>query len=188
VDRVRTLRVTCSLGPTKARAAAAELARLSGLPVEVDVPAGFDPSVSELVGTDTPLEGLLDSLARQAGGMWLIDGRRILVFVSGKVPMRLFDVRDLTNGIEDERWIHLEPDESDTTTDAPGGTSIVYTGEDLANVVRNEVSPKSWEEADGKSIQFQNGLLIVRNDAEVLRGVEAQLESCRRKGLLELRV
>jgi hypothetical protein len=188
VNRVRALRITCSLGPTKVRAAAAELARLSGLPVEVDAPAGFDPAVSELAGNDAPLEGLLDSLARQAGGMWLVDGRRILVFVSGKVPLRLFDVRDLTNGIEDERWIHLEPDESDTATETPGGTSYVYTGEDLANLVKNEVSPKSWEEADGKSIQFQNGLLIVRNDAEVLRGVEAQLEACRRTGLLELKV
>jgi hypothetical protein len=188
LERIRALRLSCSLGRTKTRAAAAELARLSGLPVDVDAPAGFDPEVSDLSGNDAPLELLLDALARQAGGIWIVDGRRILVFISGKVPLRLFDVRDLTNAAEDDRWIHLEPDESDAAPEAVPGTCSAYTGEDLVALVKSEVSPKSWEEADGKSIQFLNGLLVVRNDAEVLRGVEAHLEGCRRKAPCELKI
>ena len=187
IDKVRGLRLNCSLGPTKVRAAAAELARLAGLPIEVDGPAGLDPAVPELLGTDAPLEGLLDSLARQAGGLWLLDGRRILVFMAGKVPLRLFDVRDLTLSVEDEPRVHLEPDESDNPQD-PGDLLQPFTGEDLASLMKIEVSPRSWEEADGKSIQYQNGLLVVRNDAEVLRGVEAQLDKHRRKGLGEVKI
>ncbi len=187
IDRVRGVRLNCSLGPTKVRAAAAELGRLSGLPVEVDGPAGIDPAVPELMGTDAPLEGLLDSLAKDAGGLWLVDGRRVLVFIAGKVPLRLFDVRDLTLQVEDEPRVHLEPDESDTTAIAEDALQP-FTGEDLANLMKIEVNPRSWEEADGKSIQYQNGLLIVRNDAEVLRAVEVQLDKHRRKGLAEVKV
>lgn len=190
IDRVREAKVTCALGPLKARAAASELGRLAGLPVEVEGPADVDPAVSGLAGKELSLETLLDSLARQAGGVWLVDSRRILLFLPGKVPIRLYDVRDLTSGVEDEPMIALEPDGSDRPEGERGGleSSRTFTGEDLANLIRFDLSPKSWEEADGKSLQFQNGVIIARNDAEILESVEGWLQRLRRQSLTEVRI
>jgi tetratricopeptide (TPR) repeat protein len=53
-------------------------------------------------------------------------------------------------------------------------------GEELAAQVKAAVFPGSWVEADGKSIQFQNGLLVVRNTAEVHAAVRKYLAELRR--------
>lgn len=190
MERIRAARVTCALTQTKVRAAAAELARLSGIPVEVDAPAEADPVIPELKGKDASLESLLDSLARQALGIWVVDGKRALLVLQGKVALRLFDVRDLTMEIGDEPRIPLEPDDSDVAIAVEAGTEAfpILTGEDLANLIKADLSPKNWEEADGKSIQYMNGLLIVRNDQDILRRVEPQLERYRRKVLTEVKI
>jgi hypothetical protein len=112
-ERIKAARVTCKLGPMKVRAIAAELSKLSGLPVEVDGPADADPVVPELAGTDASLESLLDVLARDVLGIWVVDGKRALLVLQGKVPLRLFDVRDLTSSVEDDPRIPMEPDDSD---------------------------------------------------------------------------
>lgn len=187
LDRVRAVRLTCALPAMKARAAVAELARLSGLPIEVEGPADVDPPLAELDGRDATLESLLDSLAQDAGGFWIVDGRRLLVVLAGKVPIRLFDVRDMVEAITDDELAPLESDESDAlgqSTDAR--YPINY--EDLANLIKNEVSPKSWDEAEGRSLQFYSGWLVLRNTPDVLRAAESTLQKYRSRFLSEVRV
>ena len=58
-----------------------------------------------------------------------------------------------------------------TTVSAGEEESKNFTGEDLANLIKNSVQKGQWEEADGKTIQFQNGLLIIRNSID--HGVES---------------
>src|SRR6185436_17664779 len=54
-----------------------------------------------------------------------------------------------------------------------------FTGEDLANLIKNTIHKDQWEEADGKSIQFQNGLLIVRNSIEMHKSIRKFLSDLR---------
>src|SRR5204862_477468 len=54
-----------------------------------------------------------------------------------------------------------------------------FTGEDLANLIKNTIHKDQWEEADGKSVQFQNGLLIVRNSIEMHKSIRKFLSDLR---------
>lgn len=186
-ERVRAVRLSCSLAAPKVRVATAELARLSGIPIEVDAPADVDPTLADLEAKDATLESLLDALARDAGGLWVVDGRRLLVVLAGKLAVRLFDVRDLTESVGDDDPVPLEPNESDAAG-ANSETRPALTGDDLAGLLKNNVSPKSWEEAEGRSIQCYAGWLILRNSPDVLRAVESGLEKIRRKALAEVRI
>lgn len=186
-DRVRAVRLTCSLPVMKTRAAVAELARLSGLTIDVDAPADVDPPLAELEAKDAPLDRLLDSLAREAGGLWIVDGRRLLVFLPGPLPLRLFDVRDLLQQPGDDDPVFIEPDESDTLA-ASFQDHILLTSEDLATLLKNDVAPKSWDEAQGRSLQCYAGWLLLRNSPDVLRAVDSTLEKYRRKFLTEVRI
>jgi len=57
----------------------------------------------------------------------------------------------------------------------------LWTGEDLAARVKAAVFPDSWVEADGRTIQFQNGLLIVRHTAEAHAAVRRFLAALRQR-------
>lgn len=52
-----------------------------------------------------------------------------------------------------------------------------FTGEDIANLLKNTVHREHWEEADGKSIQFVDGLVLARNTDDVLRDCVAFLDA-----------
>jgi hypothetical protein len=77
---------------------------------------------------------------------------------------RFFDVRDLICAIPD-------------FPRKPGPVGLDWsrqkvTGEDLANLIKFCVDRDKWEETDGKSISFQNGLLLIRNDPTTLESVD----------------
>jgi hypothetical protein len=56
------------------------------------------------------------------------------------------------------------------------------TGEDWGYLVKNQVRHEEWEEADGKTLQVFDGLLIARNSEPILREVEAFLDARRAAG------
>jgi Ca-activated chloride channel family protein len=58
-------------------------------------------------------------------------------------------------------------------------TPAVRTGEDLAALIRRRTGADEWDEAKGTSIQFQNGLLIVRARPELQRQVRRFLGTLR---------
>ena len=74
-----------------------------------------------------------------------------------RVKLELYDVQDLTYAMSDfsSTAISLSPAIEDRD---------LMTGEDLANDLQ-AIVPGSWEESAGRTIQFQNGLLIVRATA-----------------------
>jgi Ca-activated chloride channel family protein len=77
----------------------------------------------------------------------------------------------------------LEPACLDHFLNADGTVSVgprQITGEDLVAKIRAAVLPDSWSEADGRTIQFQNGLLIVRNTAEVHAAIRKFLQEMRK--------
>lgn len=97
------------------------------------------------------------------------------------VKLELYDVQDLTYGMQDFPGvdISLAQDAIGTTIAQGEETRAQFTGEDLATLIKNTIHKNEWEEADGKSIQFSNGLLIVRNSIEVHRAVRKFLSDLR---------
>ncbi|MBI3854879.1 MAG: hypothetical protein HY293_04230 [Planctomycetes bacterium] len=71
-----------------------------------------------------------------------------------RIHLELYDVQDLTYSMADfgSSAISLAKDKEDRE---------LFTGEDLANRIV-ALLPGDWNEARGNSIQFQNGVLIVR--------------------------
>lgn len=180
---VQSARVTLPAGARRLGPTLEELSRQSGLPIARDAgPADDDPVLPEMEFKDAPLDAALDRIARKAGGLWIVEGDRIRVSAGGRVALRLFDVSDLTQFWQDEPWLELEPRAGPARP--PDDARIELTGEDTANLVRHSVEPRKWEEVDGRSIQFQNGILIIRNEPVILDRIERYLEGLRRKFLV----
>jgi type II secretory pathway component GspD/PulD (secretin) len=98
-----------------------------------------------------------------------------------RVKLDLYDVQDLTYGMADFPGvdISLAQDSIGTAVAAGEEAKQQFTGEDLANLIKNTIHKDQWEEADGKSIQFQNGLLIVRNSVEMHKQIRKFLSDLR---------
>src|SRR5205085_1818825 len=63
------------------------------------------------------------------------------------------------------------------SVDRPDGESkVAYTGEDLANLIKNSIHKDRWEEAEGHSIQYLEGVLLIRNAPDVIRDCLAFVE------------
>ncbi len=88
----------------------------------------------------------------------------------------LYDVRDMTYSLDGPGVDIVLAGALDPVVEEPKET---YTGEDLANRVKAATPSEVWEEADGLSIQFQNGLLIVRNTCAVQAQVARFLQRLR---------
>lgn len=71
-----------------------------------------------------------------------------------RVRLELYDVQDLTYSMNDFPGVEI-------SLSPAIGESDLMTGEDLAHQILALV-PGSWHEGAGRSVQFQNGLLIVR--------------------------
>lgn len=79
----------------------------------------------------------------------------------------LADVRDLVFPPED--------------FDRPGieKAVVAFTGEDIASLMMNTVARDSWEEADGNSLAYEDGILFIRNTPKVISECKAFLARCR---------
>ncbi len=84
----------------------------------------------------------------------------------------LIPVRDVSYGLQDF------PAPSPAPSDV--GARQQFTGEDIANLIKNTVHKDAWEEADGKSMQYVDGILIIRNTPEVIRDCATFIEERRR--------
>ena len=76
-----------------------------------------------------------------------------------RIRLELYDVQDITYSMVDMPGLEPSLARSPRSADPE-----LYIGEDLVNRIR-ALTPGVWKERDGRSIQFQNGLLIVRGTA-----------------------
>jgi hypothetical protein len=82
----------------------------------------------------------------------------------------MLDVRDVAYGLQFFPGLEEE---------VPGQ----FTGEDLANLIKNTIRKDQWEEADGKTIVFEQGVLLIRNTPDMLRQCSKFVEDLRRNPL-----
>src|SRR4051812_30871969 len=95
-ELLHSLRVSFRVPRSKASDLVLELRKASGIPVELDAPPNLDPELPALEAKEEPLDSVLDRVSRLGGGHWLLTGQHVLLVIPGAVPVKLFDVRDLT--------------------------------------------------------------------------------------------
>jgi len=183
LERVKSTRVTARFKERSLREALDDVQASAKIPIRLEGTSGPVPNQAF---EGKSLDSALDLLTRQVGAYWLILGESVVVFAAGKVPIRIFDVQGLTMAFRDEPALPLDPSGGPPLPE--GEWRQPLTGEDVANLVKNSVDKDRWEEADGKSIQFMNGYLIVRNEPPTLARVEAFLDTLYRKCELSVRV
>ncbi len=148
---------------------AAWLRRTAGLNVVV-APVPEEPRVSFRGRNVAPARVLPLLLGGLRWDALPSDGALYLCPDAARVRLALIDARDAA----------CAPTEF---TREPDAARASFTGEDIANLVKNLVRRDHWEEADGKSIQIHRGTLFVRNRETVLREVAAFVDE-RRPGIV----
>lgn len=185
--RVASVRVTYETRGLTLSRVAADLESLCRLPLGVFGKPASDPALPALSFKETPLSQVLDALAASVGGLWFVDVDRLLLVPPARLPIRLFDVQDLTLAVEDEPPLSLEP-RGPLYAAHPEEAWQAFTGEDLVGLIKTTVTPDGWLETDGQTIQFNNGLLIVRNGAAVLLEVEKALAALKARTFRPIRI
>ncbi len=185
LDKLRSIRITIDMQNAPLTAIVDYIREISGLNIHI---SGIDNPDQEQISfkvQDIVLDGALKlMLTPKQFGYTVKDGVVIITKadqLKKSVKLELYDVQDLTYGMQDFPGvdISLAQDAIGTTVAQGEETKQQFTGEDLANLIKNTIHKDQWEEADGKSIQFNNGLLILRNSVEIHKAVRKFLSDLR---------
>lgn len=151
------------------------------------LPAGLALRAQETSGED------IDALIRQARQALA----EKLQAVKRKGPIefvgRVHDIRDLTTAFVDRpgHALDLAPSagfgfgffESEEAEALP-----FYEGETILDLVRESVAPGSWDELRSVSIDYRNGMLVVKHTPAVQKEIEAFLEELRARAASQVTV
>jgi Flp pilus assembly secretin CpaC/tetratricopeptide (TPR) repeat protein len=185
VDKLHSIRITIDMQNAPLTAIVDYIREISGLNIHI---SGIDNPDAEMISfkvQDIVLDGALRLMLQPRNKAYMVRDGVVLITTAEalkkRVKLELYDVQDLTYGMADFPGvdISLANDAIGTAVAAGEEAKQQFTGEDLANLIKNTIHKDQWEEADGKSIQFQNGLLIVRNSIEMHRSIRKFLSDLR---------
>lgn len=111
------------------------------------------------------------------GGMVIISSQA--AYEARKVKLEIYDVQDLTYRMPDlpGKEIGLT-EEGVQLVETPAEAQPQFGGEDLVQLIKDTIDKNSWEQ-EGRSISFQNGLLITKTTAETHARVRKFLSELR---------
>ena len=185
VDKLHSIRITIDMQNAPLTAIVDYIREISGLNIHI---SGIDNPDAEMISfkvQDIVLDGALRLMLQPRNKAYMVRDGVVLITTADalkkRVKLDLYDVQDLTYGMADFPGvdISLAQDSIGTAVAAGEEAKQQFTGEDLANLIKNTIHKDQWEEADGKSIQFQNGLLIVRNSVEMHKQIRKFLSDLR---------
>ena len=185
VDTLHSIRITIDMQNAPLTAIVDYIREISGLNIHI---SGIDNPDAEMISfkvQDIVLDGALRLMLQPRNKAYMVRDGVVLITTADalkkRVKLELYDVQDLTYGMADFPGvdISLAQDAIGTAVAAGEEAKQQFTGEDLANLIKNTIHKDQWEEADGKSIQFQNGLLIVRNSIEMHKSIRKFLSDLR---------
>jgi type II secretory pathway component GspD/PulD (secretin) len=187
VEKLKSIRITIDMQNAGLNAVVDYIREISGLNFVIDNKAIENPEqeVISIKVNDIILDGALKLMLNPKNKAHVVEGGVVIVTstdaLKKKVRLELYDVQDLTYGLQDFPGvdISLAQDAIGTTATAEEGAKQQFTGDDLANLIKNTIEKDNWEEADGKSITFNNGLLIVRNTVSVHKSIQKFLSDLR---------
>lgn len=185
VDKLHSIRITIDMQNAPLTAIVDYIREISGLNIHI---SGIDNPDAEMISfkvQDIVLDGALRLMLQPRNKAYMVRDGVVLITTADalkkRVKLELYDVQDLTYGMADFPGvdISLAQDAIGAAVAAGEEAKQQFTGEDLANLIKNTIHKDQWEEADGKSIQFQNGLLIVRNSIEMHKSIRKFLSDLR---------
>ena len=185
IDKLHSIRITIDMQNAPLTAIVDYIREISGLNIHI---SGIDNPDAEMISfkvQDIVLDGALRLMLQPRNKAYMVRDGVVLITTADalkkRVKLDLYDVQDLTYGMADFPGvdISLANDSIGTAVAAGEEAKQQFTGEDLANLIKNTIHKDQWEEADGKSIQFQNGLLIVRNSVEMHKQIRKFLSDLR---------
>ncbi len=185
LDKLNSIRITIDMQNAPLPQVVDYIREISGLNIHI---TGVDAPENEQISfkvQDIVLAGALKlMLGPKSLGFTVRDGVVIITKadqLKKSVKLELYDVQDLTYGMVDFPGVDISLAQDAIGTAVAGGEEAKqqFTGEDLANLIKNTIRKDQWEEADGRSVQFQNGLLIVRNSIEMHRSIRKFLSELR---------
>jgi Flp pilus assembly secretin CpaC/tetratricopeptide (TPR) repeat protein len=185
IDKLHSIRITIDMQNAPLTAIVDYIREISGLNIHI---SGIDNPDQEMISfkvQDIVLDGALRLMLQPRNKAYMVRDGVVLITTADalkkRVKLDLYDVQDLTYGMADFPGvdISLAQDSIGTAVAAGEEAKQQFTGEDLANLIKNTIHKDQWEEADGKSIQFQNGLLIVRNSIEMHKQIRKFLSDLR---------
>ncbi len=180
IDKLKSIKITIDMTDASLAAIIDYIREISGLNIVIDTQAIPDPgqvTIPPFKVSDVVLEGALRLLLQPLDKAHVVTGGVVSITstdaIKSQVKLELYDVQDLTYGIQDFPGVDiaLSQDQIGTTVTAEEGARQQFTGEDLADLIRNTIHKDEWDEVEGKSIIFNNGLLIVRNSIAIHRAI-----------------
>lgn len=187
IDKLKSIKITIDMQNAPLTAIVDYIREISGLNFVIDTKAIEKPEevMISIKVSDIVLDGALRLMLGPQQKAHSVQGGVVSITSTDAlkklVRLELYDVQDLTYGMQDFPGvdISLTVDSIGTATVADEGGRAQFTGDDLANLIKNTIRKDQWEEADGKSIQFQNGLLIIRNSVDIHKSVRKFLSDLR---------
>lgn len=197
-NRLKNTKVTLDFSDTPLAQVVNFLQDVSGINMIVDpsvYEAGEEELNIDLQVQDLQLENALNLiLTLKKLAMNIENG--VLVIAStekarGKKKLQLFDVRDLTGGINDfpGQTLSLQAGDEESgnigaTATEEEGTQPTITAEDLENLIKGNIAAASWDE-EGSYMTIRNGTMIVKQRDDVLSQIDGLLKDLRKStGLL----
>jgi hypothetical protein len=160
--RLRSIRISVDLQNAPLTSVIEYVRELSGLNFLIDSQAAADDAVLSVRAMDVPVEGFLQTALRPLSCVHAVSGGVVTVTSASslerRVKLELYDIQDLVRSEE---------------------------GEGFARHIRESVLEAEWSAAEDRAIEFNTGLLIVRNTPRVHAALRRYLAGLRGAAAIE---
>src|SRR5258706_9018005 len=155
VDKLHSIRITIDMQNAPLTAIVDYIREISGLNIHI---SGIDNPDAEMISfkvQDIVLDGALRLMLQPRNKAYMVRDGVVLITTADalkkRVKLELYDVQDLTYGMADFPGvdISLAQDAIGTAVAAGEEAKQQFTGEDLANLIKNTIHKDQREEADG---------------------------------------
>ena len=187
LNKIKTIQINLDFQNADVRAVIDYIREISGLNIvlgkEIQDPSAYTYPTLRL--KDVTISAVFDIILGGKELAYSVEDGIVVVTtakaVKAKVQLDMYNVQDITYGLQDFPGVNitLSEDALGATTGQEEGAKPVFDGEALANLIKSTIEKNNWDEANGQSCVFQNGLLIVRNSIDVHRKVRKFLNDLR---------
>jgi type II secretory pathway component GspD/PulD (secretin) len=188
--KIADSKISLSFSDTSLTDMVSYLREYTGLNIMIDMKGIADPDSIRITAfkvDDLVLEKALDIILRMLDLTYRIKDGVVMITtvaaVATETVLELYDVQDLTVTIMEfpGKEISLIPPEEGmgvSTTDV-GAAPPVIVGDELKELIKNTIAKETWDEEGGRSIEYNNGLLIVRHTPQVHEQIRRMLSDIR---------
>jgi hypothetical protein len=188
-ERLRQTKIDFDVRDASAADVLMDFMRQSGIPIEVLLHNSREIRLRPTRHSGASIEEVIGALAKELGCQWSIVHERKVVLhqAPGPLPagvsLKFYDTRAITFRILDSPVV---PDEMGVFVEQPAEAQPRLGGEDLVQLIRDSVAKESWDE-EGRSIIFQNGILVAVTTADIHAKIEAYLKKVRKDFSLQVK-